>query len=205
VLSCCKNVRPENSARMFCHPAPILRNAIVKRLLQSCKGGIALELGAGCLRNALFLQNLGFKVAVVEVGGMEARFPSRYRKFRLCGGKVLKRIPPGAVFDIVLATFVIETICDCQLRKRLISQARRHLRSQGSLVLSVRGPADLVTARVSGIPCSDGYLTRGHTFARSFTRAQLQRFLRGCGFARIEFLHKTTTKEPELLHAIAKE
>jgi tellurite methyltransferase len=205
VFSCCEKVRPGNSARMFRNPAPVLRNLRVKRLLKSHKEGTVLELGAGCLRNALFLQKLGFKVSVVEVGEMESRFPSRYRKLRLSGGKILKKIPRGTAFDIILATFVIETICDRQIRKCLVSQARKHLRPKGSFVLSVRGPADLVTARARGIRCSDGYVTSGHTFARSFTRAQLHSFLRACGFGRIEFLHKKGTKEPELLHVIAEE
>ena len=72
-------VVPQNSARIFSNPAPILRKPLVKELLQDNKGRSVVELGAGCLRNALHLQELGFWVSVLEVGGMEERFPFQYR------------------------------------------------------------------------------------------------------------------------------
>lgn len=190
---------------MFANPAPILRNPKVEGLLRNCKGANLLELGAGCLRNTLYLQKLGFNVSTLEVDGMQHRFPSQYRKFRRARGKLLKDMLRRGQFDFVLATFVIETICDPRVRKGLVSDARKHMRPGGCLILSVRGPRDLLTAQNAGIRCSDGYLTPGHTFSRSFNRTQLQKFLLSCGFKRVQFLHKESTKEPELLHALAWE
>ncbi len=203
--ACCKQVRPENSARMFPNPAPILRKPRVDGILRNGKGGNLLELGGGCLRDALYLQKLGFRVSTLEVGGMETRFPSQYQKFRLAGGKVLRTIPRSAKFNFVLATFVIETICDPWLRRHLVSTTGKHMTDGACFILSVRGPRDLVTAENAGVPCSDGYLTPGHTFSRSYSRAQLREFLLSCGFKRVEFLHKQATKEPELLYALAWE
>ncbi len=200
---CCLGVVPQNSARMFSNPAPILRKPLVKELLQANNGRTVIELGAGCLRNALHLQELGFGVSVLEVVGMEERFPSQYRAFRRVGGRVLKTLPRLGRFDFSLATFVIETICNSQHRSELIVRVRRSLRPGGFLIMSVRGPRDLLTAHNTGVPCSDGYLTSNRTFSRSYTRLQLERFLLTCGFRRLHFLHKKRTKEPELLHVVA--
>ena len=152
---CCLGVVPQNSARMFSNPAPILRKPLVKELLQANNGRTVIELGAGCLRNALHLQELGFGVSVLEVVGMEERFPSQYRAFRRVGGRVLKTLPRLGRFDFSLATFVIETICNSQHRSELIIRVRRSLRPGGFLIMSVRGPRDLLTAHNTGVPCSD--------------------------------------------------
>jgi hypothetical protein len=74
--ACCDRSRLENSARYFPNPAPILTKPRIRQLLAAYAGARVLELGAGCLRNALFLQRQGFRVSVVEVRGLEARFPN---------------------------------------------------------------------------------------------------------------------------------
>src|SRR5205085_8967128 len=86
---CCERIRPENSARYFKNPAPVLDNGRVKELLEGSKNGRVLEIGGGCLRNALYLQRLGFHVSVLEVTGMRERFPSEYRRFERSGGNLL--------------------------------------------------------------------------------------------------------------------
>jgi hypothetical protein len=49
-LPCCKRVKPENAARKFKHPAPVLSNRAVTCLINRSRN--ILEVGAGCLRNA---------------------------------------------------------------------------------------------------------------------------------------------------------
>jgi hypothetical protein len=200
----CKDVIPANSARMFRNPAPILSMSRVRQSIEHLKGGAVLDVGGGCLRNAVYLQAVGFKVSVLEVQGMEGRFPDQYAKFKKAGGQMLHSLPKGIAFDWAIATFVIETIGDPGVRKELMTSVCTHIRHKGVLVLSVRGPRDLVTAQARGIPCSDGYFTPGRTFSRAYTPLQLSRFLTACGFKHLEFLHKKTTKEPELLHVIAE-
>jgi hypothetical protein len=203
--SCCKEVRPQNSARMFHGPSPVFSNSSVRKLVAERRGGRVLELGGGCLRNALYLQRAGFNVTTIEVKGVEERFPSQYRNFRKRGGLAWWSCPPKIRdrFDLVVATFVIETICDPDSRKRILVFARMSLRSDGKMIMSVRGPSDLVTARATGRRCSDGFITPNFTFARAHNRAQLKRFLLSCGFNKIEFLHKQKTVQPEYLHVIA--
>src|SRR5262249_7487640 len=119
------------------------------------------------------------------------------------GGIVHYSFPTGRKFNIMVSTFVIETVCRVDERKQLLAKFHQQLTKDGVLILSVRGPADLVTAIASGKRCSDGYITPNKSFARSFTRAQLRAFLLATGFEYVQFLHKDGTKEPEYLHAIA--
>lgn len=202
-LGCCKSVFPINAARPFRKHAEVLKRARVKDALQAIRGGHILEIGAGALRNALFLQAQGFRVTVIEMPGIEERFPDQYQKFRRAGGRVFFAFEKPMACDLAIATFVFETICVPRDRIALIGKIQACLKRGAALVTSTRGPADLVTATASGIPCSDGFLTPGKTFSRSFTRQQFLRLLKLGGFPHIEFLHAPKTKAPEYLHAIA--
>lgn len=204
VAGCCKKVRPENAARMFRNPAPILSNGAVLRLLAGPNPKTILEVGAGCLRNALFLLRTGHHVSVLEVPRMAERFPEQYDEFAKAGGRILKSLARSPRFEIGLLTFVVETICEPKERITLLQAVRSHLKPGGALVLSARGPRDLLTAQNKGVRCGDGYLTPNFSFARSYTRAQMERVLRATGFSTWQFLHKNSSKEPEYLHLIAR-
>lgn len=200
---CCRIVRPENSARSFKNPAPVLTSPAVMRLLRGRKGKKVLEVGAGCLRNSLFLQSQRFRVTVLEVPGMEARFPRQYKSFRRRSGRLVASLQEYSQFDFAVATFVFETICDPRIRKGLLRRVFKALRRGGFLIVSARGPKDVLTATSDGVRCSNGYLTPNLTFSRAYTRKQLQPMLVAAGFARVQFLHKKSTREPELLNAVA--
>jgi hypothetical protein len=189
---------------MFSSPAPILQKARVQELLGMRPNGKGIEIGAGCLRNSLFLLGAGFKITAVDLSGIEERFPEQYRRFSRQGGTVLLgRLPQNQRFDFGVCTFVIETICEPVDRLRLLKNLFTRLASAGFLILSTRGPADVVTAHARGIKCSDGFLTPQRTFVRAYNVPQLSRLLRSAGFASIELLHKPGIKAPELLHVIA--
>lgn len=200
-MSCCKQVIPANSARNFPNPAPILLKRTIAIKLTERRGGRLLELGAGCLRNSLYLLR-DFQVDVLEVEGMQSRFPEQYQQFQTRGGKVITTIPKRPTYDVAIATFVIETICDPGERLKLLHSTKKALKRSGVLILSVRGPSDLVTAIAKGKRCSDGYITPSKTFARSFTSAQLQSLLKRAGLQNIHFLNKV--EAPELLHCVVQ-
>lgn len=183
--------------------AEVLDRARIKQILTEIEGGHILEVGAGCLRNALFLQLEGFRVTVVEMPGIEARFPVQYRKFRRAGGQVFFSFERAIPCDMALATFVFETVCRPAIRLELLRKISAGLRQGNALVTSTRGPADLVTATASGERCSDGFITPTRTFSRSFTRQQFFNFLRSGDFSTVEFLHGPKTRSPEYLHAVA--
>lgn len=198
----CSQVVAINAARKFRNPAPILMNPTVRALLEDQKRARVLDVGGGCLRNAIHLQRRAFDVWVLEVAGIEQRFAEEYMRFRKAGGTVCYSMP-REMFDLAIATFVIETICNPVLRNSLIRRVHERLRVGGRLILSSRGPRDLVTAIAKGERLSDGFITPGKSFSRSYTPSQLRRLLTSCGFSEIKFLHKPSTSEPELVHLIA--
>ena len=160
-MGCCQKCRPLNSARMFKNPAPILRRPLVQTLLGQRRGCRVIEIGAGCLRNSLFLLKAGFNVSVLDVPGMEERFPKNFAEFRKRGGSVVSRLSQHTKYELALATFVVETICDKRTRREIMRRLCRSLKNSGCLLISARGPTDLVTAHEKGKRCSDGYLTPG--------------------------------------------
>jgi ubiquinone/menaquinone biosynthesis C-methylase UbiE len=171
-----------------------------------------VEVGAGSLRNALFLQGLGYRMTVLELAGTRARFKASYERFERQGGEVFET-PQGQRlkfpiwdqhFDFAIATFVLETVCIPKVRLALLRRCRRMLKESGWMILAVRGVADVVTATASGRPCSDGYVTPHRTFIRSYTRAQLAALVRRAGFGAIQFLHGPKTLHPEYLYALAR-
>jgi SAM-dependent methyltransferase len=200
---CCSRVIPQNAARRFKNPAEILNREIVRSILAARRGSHVLEIGSGALRNALYLQRLEHKVTVLEVRGIENFFPKEYQRFRQAGGQVIYAFTKSLRVDFALATFVIEAICQPEVRENLLRGAFAALREGGALILSVRGPADIVTATAAGVRCSDGYVTPNRTFARSYTKLQLAALLKKCGFRKIEFLHRKAVRAPEIVHAVA--
>ena len=155
------------------------------------------------MRNALYLQTPRRKVTVLEVAAMRDRFPEEYAAFQRRGGLLISSLPKRPHFEVVIATFVIETICDPTERRNLVQSIRRCLKSGGAFILSVRGPRDLLTAKNKGKRCNDGFITPNRSFARAYTRRQLNDFLGTMGFSRLDFLHKPSSKAPEYLHVIA--
>ena len=205
---CCADVLVANSARMFRTPAPILRSRAARDVLQP--GQRVVEYGAGCLRNARYLQRLELAVTVIELPEVRDRFPRQYRQFLNRGGRFVslglsaKPSDGGRGYDVAVVTYVIETICQPALRERLLKDCLRRLRRGGTLLLSVRGISDVVTARAKGVPCSDGYVTPHRTFVRPFDRLGLSRLLSRAGFHRLTFLHRPHTPFPELIHVLAR-
>jgi Methyltransferase domain len=213
---CCCHVLGGNSARPFRHPAPIFRREKVRDLLRANRStGSLVEIGAGNLRNARFLQKRGLTVTVVELASVRARFEGAYKRFEQAGGYFVecstsprRRLAdgrwPGGPFDFAVATFVIETVCDPKVRLAILRRCLAELKGNGILLIAVRGIADVVTAHATGVRCSDGYVTPGRTFIRSYTREQLDATLRDAGFSSVEFLHRHDTARPEYLYAMAR-
>lgn len=201
---CCRDVVESNSARSWSRPSEILVNSGVIALLDSLQGGRALEVGAGGLRNALFLLKRRLKVDILDPFSTSEQFAKRYRQFLRLGGSVLTRTPARAAYDVVVATYVLETICCPSERANLVAVIAKSLKVGGCWLLSVRGPRNIVLAGRGTSRCSDGYVTSQRTFVRSFTPAELRSLLRPRGFRSLTFLHKASTAEPELLHVIAR-
>lgn len=207
---CCSGIVATNSARPFVNPAAILEKKAVREILG--RGVLSIvEYGAGNLRNAFFLQQLGHEVAAVEISGTVDRFRSNYSRFDEQGGRLAlwDKADGMAKFkgkhDVAIMTFVLETICDEAIRVKMLQDCRSRLRRGGRLILSVRGHQDVVTANGKGVACSDGFRTPARTFIRGFDLKELQKLLVVAGFSRMLPLHKPKTISPELLHVIAQQ
>lgn len=207
--ACCKDIEAANSARPFKNPAPVLDKSAVLDLLGPGSRSI-IEYGAGNLRNAHHLLGRGHRVAVVEIDSTIDRFRKKYQRFSRRGGSVVSWGKPETFrvlrtkFDLALITFVLETICNPRERTTLLRHCRKMLRSNGSLVLSIRGHRDVVAAGVSGQSCSDGYRTSGRTFIRGFDIKQVVDMLEQSGFTQVTPLHQRNLINPELIHVLAK-
>jgi len=201
---CCRRVIPGNAAQAWSKPASILKKPDVRALLDGSPQAGILEVGAGALRNALHLLKEGFRVHVFDPLAAACRFPGRYREFEKLGGKVLQKLPSRPTYEIILTTYVIETICCPHERRELVRRIAHCLMRGGFWILSVRGPRNIVLVQRKSERCSDGYLTSQRTFVRSYTKAQLEEFLRSNGFKYLKFLHGPSLEEPELLDVIAR-
>ena len=219
--TCCTATRPHNSARQFKQPAPFLRRPAISALLASKEEARVAEVGAGCLRNALYLQELGFDTTVFELEAVIPRFQPQYDLLLARGGRLVSiqaNTSPGLAllkaarlagkscraqsFDTIVMTFVLETMCQPKSRRDLLRGCRTLLKRGGKLLLAVRGGSDVAPAYAKGKRCSDGYLTPLRTFIRSYTKAELGALLRSCRFGRVDFLHRPDSLAPELLYAI---
>lgn len=205
---CCADLRPQNSARQFSAPAPVMKKDFVLNIFKDSKLTV-LEIGSGNLRNAAFLAAEGHLVDVVEIAPTMTRFQKIYEEFSRHGSVVAwenekdVRLPRRA-YDVVILTYVLETICDPKLRLKVLSFACRKMRKGGHAIISVRGRKDVIAAHASGVRCSDGYSTSSKTFIRGFNIAEIKLLLKNAGFAHVKPLHKKRTRAPELVHLVAR-
>jgi len=191
-------LRPHNAARRFSEPAKVVKTIVSRGMVPA--GSNVLEVGAGCLRNASFLIDLGCQVTVVECKEIQARFQSEYTAFLNRGGLLVEAVP-DLTFDVVLATFVLETICPAEKRYALLRQMVRALRQGGVMALALRGVSDVKTAKARGRPYLDGYITPAKTFIRPYTVPEIRDIMSSCGLSKVEVLARV--EAPQIVNLIA--
>jgi len=164
-------IRVANSARTFSKPARLVREVWKQGLLR--EGDTALEVGAGCLRNARWLQRHGVRVDVLEEEAIEEKYAVRYRSFKRNGGRVFCGSWPSGKYGCVVCTFVLGVLTPASARVKLLRMIRERMRKDGLLLLSVRGHGDVKTKTRKGRRWRDGYLTPIGTFIKPFRREEL--------------------------------
>lgn len=171
-----------NSCRTFSKPAEVVIRATKESWFQKVK--TVIEYGSGCLRNASFLQSLGFNVAVFEAPKVRSKYEEEYKKFLAAGGQILSQRRNLSKFDVVVITFVLETVCPEFERRKLLKEARDAIRIGGHLVLSVRAAKDVKTSRAAGVYCpiGGGYITPLKTFIKPYDLLSLTKLLRRANF-----------------------
>lgn len=204
---CCCLLRSTNSARRFERPVLGVKLAIEQGWLET--GQAILELGAGCLRNARFLQSvLRTPVHACDTAATVARFAEDYRRFEESGGIVIHE-PPARQFERVIVSFVLETLCPCaDLRREVLGTVYRCLKPGGALILSVRGRSDVIDNLNPAVTryCSrsGGFVTNLHTFVRPYSQDEIRHLLEGAGFTEVKSLQAYRLASPRKLHIVAR-
>lgn len=172
-------IQAANSARTFNKPARLLREAWDQRLLR--RGDTALEIGAGCLRNARWLLDRGARVDVLEEADVVRKYSARYADFQKKGGQVFAGTWPSRRYHAVVCTFVLGVITPRLARLRLLEKIRDRMRPKGVVLLSARGMGDVKTKTRKGRRWRDGFITPIGTFVKPFRRSELLRMAESVG------------------------
>jgi hypothetical protein len=140
--------------------------------------------------------------AAVESESVVRRFGEEYERFTKRGGIVGNDIPRRR-YDVVVATYVIETICPPAARSQLLKKAAQAIAPGGALVISVRGYPGIRGRSYRRCVRSDGFVSARGAFVRGYDLAEIGNVLRACGLG-FEPLQHYRTERPENIHGIAK-
>ena len=199
-MTCSPKIRPENSVRRFSKPAPLVLRLVEDALISpNCT---ALEVGAGSLRNALYLKEAGHRVSVVELPAVVKKFSDQYDSFVAAGGQVYTKGVPKRRFDLVLSTFAIETICPPALRKQVLKDMSMALKKKALLALALRGTPDVKTSAAKGQAYQDGYVTPNRTFIRPYTVPEIRKILAELGLESVQFFNRV--ERPQIINVTAR-
>ena len=108
---CSQKLNISNSARNFTNPALSVKFSAEKGLIKEKQK--ILEVGSGNLRNMFFIQKTvpETHLHAYDLQNTIERFHNQYKKYTEMSGKVIKSHFGDNKYDIVLCTFVLETIC----------------------------------------------------------------------------------------------
>jgi hypothetical protein len=190
------------SATAFPYPAESVIRA--SRLGVFAPGNTYLEIGGGNLRNAIYVQSeFGpKKMVIVEQPSVINRFRQKYSMFQKAGGVVAESLPRG-LFDAIVVTYVLETICPSDHREDLLQKISDRMNSESRLILSVRGYPGVRGRYYNRCPHSDGWTSPRGAFVRPYSILEVEEMLRRHGL-RFEPLQHYRVDRPENIHGIAK-
>ncbi len=184
----------------FDRPAPFVKMIEERGLLDKQKDKI-LEIGAGNLRNALYLLSEGYKIEAFEIKETYERYKNRYEEFRKLGGTYYIDNFPSTQYSVILLIFVIETILLKKKRKEILKKCKYLLTNKGRLFICLRGLKDLSKMDLTNKKYKDGYLTSKQTFVKPFTVKDAVNLLKSSGFSSIKILNKNK-KNPKYVKII---
>lgn len=190
------------SARRFRNPSPLFRWAEARGLL--VPRGRALVFGAGLLLEAERLAELGWEVDAVETTASIARRQDLYLAF---AERSSCRVLDGTVsladhYALATITHVLEFIEHPRQRRTLLSDITSKLDSEGVLLLSLRGLADVLAAR-HATPRGDGVVTALGTWTRGFSVAEAKELITAAGLV-ITGAPNPKSRTPEQVRVICR-
>ena len=198
--NCGSSLRPWNAATNFTNPTYSVEYAVSANIISP--GQYILEFGGGNLRNTLFLMSKvpTAKYYVIEKTEVVNRFRSRYEEFERRGGHLVRGGFGKRPFDIVVCTFVLETICPSSQRTEVLLSLRKALKRGGTLIASFRGYPGVKGTKYKKCPAEEGYITPFKTFIKPYSITEVQDLLKATGFIGFETLQKYRVDSPQNIH-----
>ncbi len=203
---CRRSLRPANAATNFKNPVLSVKRSVERKIIRS--QDVILEVGAGNLRNAAYVLDTvpGVTYFAFEVPECLSRFRNRYEDLHKRGVVVLEqgyeREP--AAYDVVICTFVLETICPETARIRTLQDISKVLKRSGYLIVSFRGYPGVRGSAYRQCDAGEGLLTPLKTFVKPYSVAEAEALLRQGGFLRVEMLEQYRVPSPENIHLVAQ-
>jgi len=200
---CASKLIISNSARNFAGPALSVRLAINRRLIRC--GQEILEIGSGNLRNMVFISHALDRPHLYVHENIRTihRFEANYAAFQKNGGHILNSFFNRKKYDVVLCTFVLETICPAARRFFYLKSIKASLKNEGIIIASFRGHSGVVGKKYKKCPKAEGVITPLHTFVKPYSIPAIKKLLFLCGIKNIVFLQKYRVEIPKNIHIVA--
>lgn len=201
----CKNsLKPWNSATNFANPALSVKLALDAGIILARHK--VLELGGGNLRNARYVMSRlpSVKYNVTEKIEVVNRFHSEYDDFEHRGGRLVKEQLTRRTFDVLISTFVLETICPSSQRIEVLLSACKALKNGGILIVSFRGYPGVKGTKYKQCAAGEGFITPHSTFIKPFSIPEVQNLLEAAGFINFVTLEKYRVESPQNIHIEAR-
>lgn len=203
-VCCHKRLNPSNAARNFDSPALSVKVALEHGILREDQK--ILEIGSGNLRNSRFILKRipKVKISCFELETTIERFHDGYKKFCMMGGRVLKNLfNCKEKYDIIICTFVLETICPESRRMAILRLIKKSIKKNGVFIASFRGYSGVRGNNYKQCPLNQGLITPLHTFIKPYSIQELNEFLDKVRFNFLLPLQKYRVNKPQNIHIIA--
>ncbi len=202
LIECARNLVRSNSSSNFINPTLSVLTSIKKNLIKP--GQNILEIGAGNLRNILFIADniKGTKLYVYELEETINRFKYNYLRFVRKGGTIIKSFHNNR-FDIIICTFVLETICPNLEREKMLTIIHDSLKNGGLFIASFRGYSGVRGKKYINCPLNEGLISPRKTFVKPYSLEEVSNFLKSSGFKDIQFMQRYKVNNPKNIHLIA--
>jgi len=200
---CSQKLNISNSAQNFANPALSVKISVERELIKE-KHKI-LEVGSGNLRNMFFLMRSLHEIQLYtyDLQNTIKRFQSQYKKYTEMGGKIIKSNFENEKYDIILCTFVLETICPEKKRIFILKSIQNNLKKKGVFIGSFRGYPGVIGTRYKKCPVENGFISSLNTFIKPYSITEVQTLLQSCGFKKTINLQNYRTNTPKNIHIIA--
>jgi SAM-dependent methyltransferase len=200
---CASMINVANSARNFKNPTLAVEEAVKNGLIKS--GQKILEIGSGNLRNLAFISDkiTRLKKSAYEVDSTLRKYDAIYDSFKKTGGVILRSYPNKNKYNVIICTFVLETICPKARRYYLLRRIKRSLKPDGLLIASFRGISGVNGTEYKKCPNEEGWLTPLHTFIKPYSIKEAKSLLKSCEFMKVTLLQDYRVDTPKNIHLVA--